>query len=120
MLTIYNSGSFSVPFKYLCYGWEKSQDLYVKDVIDKDDSTILEIELPGIPKEDIKITSINNRSMLKQEIAISWKARDGSILNKKFSLSDHDMDRIDSTYKDGLLRIKIFKPASKSRDIPIK
>lgn len=95
-------------------------DLFEKDerIVYNKDSTALEVELPGIPKDDIKISSRDRNGY--QELKIAWKTRDGSNLDKTFHLIDHNIEEIDAKYKDGLLRIKVPKLRSKARDVQIK
>ena len=82
------------------------------------DYTIVEVELPGVKKEDINIKS-NNKEFY-QQLTVSGKSRNGRLFNETFALYEHDIGKTEAEYKDGLLIIKVPKTTCKARDIPIK
>lgn len=71
----------------------------------KGDTYIVTVKLPGIAKEDIKLSLIKDQDVYDLELSIKDKLY-------KFSLPEYDFeplsgDNIKSSYKDGLLTINI-------------
>jgi len=80
----------------------------------------IEFELPGVKKEDIKIkTKIEN---IWLAITVEAKKKGKEILGRKvIRVEDVDIKGITSTYKDGLLTIKIPKSEKlKDSELEIK
>lgn len=84
----------------------------------EDDSTVIEVELPGVKREDVNIKSNNKESY--HQLTVSGKSRSGELFNETFALYEHDVERAEAEYKDGLLIIKVPKSKHKARYIPIK
>ena len=96
----------------------------VVDTYEKDDAIMINAELPGVKKEDINIDVKNNI------LTLSGERKDESDVNednyyrserfygkfqRSFTLPDNvDADKVDATYKDGVLEVKIPKTGQSS------
>ncbi len=101
------------------------------DMIESKDSYILKFELPGVDKKNIKVTlsqkNILNVSGVRDEY--NKEEKDGVIrqerhygsFNRSISLPDDiDSTKIDVSYKDGILSIKVAKDMKKSTKNGVK
>lgn len=92
----------------------------VIDIEEDRDSIIVEAEIPGMKKEDIKVAVHGNILSITGE-----RKQEGETKNKtfhrieraygKFSRTitlpaDVDADKVKASYKDGILKIKLSKP----------
>jgi HSP20 family protein len=100
------------------------------DVIDRDKEIIVKAELPGVKKDDLEITLIDNILTIKGETLSEEKEEEGEffrseITRGKFSRSitlpsDVDVDKATTMFKGGLLTLKLPKLAvSKRRRIAV-
>lgn len=64
--------------------------------------TKIEIYLPGIKKEDISISIVNN------DLKLEWKKRDGKDASVKYRIINENLDinKILAKYENGILEIK--------------
>jgi len=86
-----------------------------------DDAYYIEVELPGVKKEDINIDVDDNTLTISGERKISDEHKDDTFykvesyygkFERSFSLpEDVDTDKIEATSKNGVLEIKIPKMA---------
>jgi HSP20 family protein len=99
------------------------------DIIENEDSVILEMSLAGFKKENIKIITNKGNLEIKaerkepDEIKFFKKKSYYGNIEKTFTISDDfDLDKIDASFTDGILSIKIPKQenAKLSRVIEIK
>jgi len=101
------------------------------DVIEKENETVVIAELPGVKKEDIKITFENNLLTISGErkaYEVPEKARLllNEVRNRDFNRSvefthEVDTDKIDAEMTDGVLRIVLPKAeTAKARTIELK
>lgn len=93
------------------------------DIVDREDQVELNVELPGIRKEDIKV-NIEDRvltisgehraeNLEKKETYYRRERRYGSF-KRAFSLSDQILaDEVSADYKDGILKITLKKDTAK-------
>lgn len=93
------------------------------DIVSKDDTVTLNIELPGVTKEDISVniedkvlTVKGERKMETKEKKDSYYRRERSYgsFKRSFSLSDEILtDEVSADYKDGVLKITLKKDTAK-------
>lgn len=81
-------------------------------------SYVVELDMPGVKKEDLKI-SVEGRELL---VTGERKGRVSATVRKRYSLPDDvDADKIEAELKDGVLAILLPKTESvKPKLIPIK
>ncbi len=114
-------------FRYLD-NWEKNffgdmaSDFpqFRTDILDKGDKYVLEAELPGFSKEDIKIDIQNDRLVVsaehsensedKKDNYIRKERRYGSF-SRSFDISAIKADEITAEYKNGILELNLPKQA---------
>lgn len=101
------------------------------DIFEDGSDVVVKAELPGIKKEDIDITLTDNTIMIagekKREEEIKkknyyrWESSYGSF-NRTFSLpAEVKLDKVKSTFKDGVLEIKLPKTEeAKKKEIKVK
>ncbi len=101
------------------------------DLEETKDHITISAELPGIKKDDIKISIVDNKVMLSGEINEEKNVKETNYYLKervrgKFSRSFNlpspvDSTRADASYKDGILRLTIPKAEeAKPKEIEIK
>ena len=101
----------------------------VLDIAENENEFIVKAEVPGCKAEDIDISVNNNRLTIsgekKQEQEQKEKGyyhleRSFGSFRREISLGcDVDSSKIDATYKDGILNIKLPK-AEKTRPVKVK
>ena len=89
------------------------------DIIEKDDRYVILFEIPGVKKEDVKLTLENNTLTVKgekqRELEISEKhyyrvERRYGAFQRMFRLSEKvDAGKISAKYKDGILEVMLEK-----------
>lgn len=96
-----------------------------KDYKEYEKEFVIELEVPGVNKDDIKISgkegtqygNINNFT----GIVIEWKDRKGVNKAKYYYLPNFDIDGAKVELNNGLLVIKVPKrKIGRTKDIPIK
>ncbi|MBQ1464306.1 MAG: Hsp20/alpha crystallin family protein [Ruminococcus sp.] len=101
------------------------------DIIEAEDKYILEAELPGFEKDEIKldingdllvITAEHKTEANAEEVKYIRRERTKGAYKRSFDISDVDAEGIDAEYKNGILAITLPKkkpaePLSKSVDI---
>jgi len=104
------------------------------DIIEKDDKYILQAELPGFKKEDIKIDLNDDMLVISAEHSEEKekKDKDNTYIRKErkygsfsrsFRVADIDTDKITAAYTDGVLELDLPKkeiPKKESKRIDIK
>lgn len=101
---------------------ESSMNGFLIDIIDKGESYLLEAELPGFKKEDIKIdldgdtmtisatrsseNRVDKKSYLRSE-------RSYGSYRRSFDVSEIDQEQISAAYNDGVLTVTLPKLKSK-------
>ncbi|MGI6579572.1 MAG: Hsp20 family protein [Saccharofermentanales bacterium] len=88
------------------------------DIVDKGDQYELTCELPGLEKEDIKISIDNNTMTIavdqqrereeKKENYVLQERR-AYKFNRSFDIRGVDKDKISGSYKDGILKLNLPK-----------
>jgi len=100
--------------------FESSYKTYTKE---KDDSFIIEVALPGMKKEDIKINTKDRVLTISAEQDSESSARQVSY-NQSFRLPETlDTENISATYEQGILSIKLpkkAKPKSDAKEVKIQ
>lgn len=101
------------------------------DIEEAPEGYFVRAELPGMKLEDIKITLADNELVVRGEKRREVEKKDGTYhraeraygqFERVFTLS-HEVraDKIEATYRDGVLEVSIPKAEeAKSREIPIK
>jgi len=101
------------------------------DIAEHDDEYLVKVELPGVNKEDVKITIESNvltiRGEKKQEKETKKEnyhrvERNYGSFQRSFTLpSTVKSDKIDASYKDGILSISLPKAEeAKPKQIEVK
>lgn len=88
------------------------------DILDKDDKFVLQAELPGFSKEEIKIDLNENTLTIsaehkeeneeKKESYIRRERKYGSF-SRSFNVSEIDVDKIAASYNNGVLELSLPK-----------
>jgi len=101
------------------------------DVYQEDNNLVIEAELPGFSKEEIKVQVQDNhltiaaqRNQSTEEKSENYIRRERSVnqVCRTFAIEDLDADNIQAKFENGLLRLTVPKPEQlqpKSRDIEI-
>lgn len=88
------------------------------DIYEKDDKYFIEVDLPGVNKENINISYskgyLNIKTTQKEEIQEENKTyirreRNYKKLERSFYIGDIEENKIKATYKDGILNVIIPK-----------
>ncbi len=93
------------------------------DVLDEKDNVVINVELPGVKKEDIAVNIEDRVLTIKGERKFENKEKKGSYhrqersfgsFERSFCLSD-DMqtDEVDADFKDGILKLALKKDKTK-------
>jgi len=101
------------------------------DIVEHDDEYFVKVELPGVNKDDVKLTLENNiltiRGEKKQEKETKKEnyhrvERSYGAFQRSFTLpSAIKADRIDASYKDGILTVSLPKAEeAKPKQIEVK
>ncbi len=107
-------------------GWRPSVDME-----ENKDSIVITAELPGIKKDDIKITIVDNKIMISGEVLEEKDVQEKNYFLKerlrgKFSRgftlpTPVDSSKVEATYKEGILSLTLPKAEeAKPREISIK
>ena len=108
------------------YNWEPNTN-----ILETADNYKVSVELPGVKKEDVKITVLENTLAVKgekkreEEIDEKYYYRNernfGTFERKIQFTSEVDVKKIAALYKDGILTIEVGKKEeSKPKEISIK
>lgn len=97
----------------------------VVDTYEKNNSIVVNAELPGVKKEDISIDVKNNILTISGERKHEENVNEDNFyrserfygkFQRSFSLPDNvDADNVDAVYKDGVLEVKIPKTEDSAR-----
>jgi len=101
------------------------------DVVENNDSYVIKAELPGVSKNDVKITLRENVLTIKGEKKAEKEEKDHNYhriersygsFERSFSLpSNVKSDKIDAAYKDGVLTLTLPKSEeAKPKEIEVK
>ncbi|MCX7984007.1 MAG: Hsp20/alpha crystallin family protein [Bacteroidetes bacterium] len=101
------------------------------DIAEKDDAYIVKVELPGVEKDDVKVTLESNVLTIRGEKKFEKETKKENYhriercygsFNRSFTLpSTVKSDKIDATYKDGVLTITLPKAEeAKPKQIEVK
>ena len=98
---------------------ENRQMMPAADVVDKGDRYHLEVELPGVKKEDVNIEikddslvieAAKNYEKKVEEKDYHLRERAYGSFRRSFSLSSHiDREKIDAKYENGILTLELPK-----------
>ncbi len=104
-------------------------DTFKMDVKDLETSYVVEAELPGIKKEEVKLDYENDRLIISVESSQSvdeekenyvHRERRRTSLQRALLLKNIDVSRIDAKLEDGVLSITIPKMEEQSNKIQIE
>lgn len=112
--------------KNVSVSWEP-----VADMVETDEGFQITMELPGVPKGDVKLNIIENMLTIKGEKKNEFQVPEKNFyrierhfgnFQRTFHLSDKvDVNKIQATYKDGILTISLGKKEeTKPREISIQ
>ncbi len=102
------------------------------DIREEDDKYILECEIPGFSKDEIKVEAVGGSLSLSAEKNSERENKSGKYLrrertecsyNRVFDIPNVDADSIDANYSDGILTLTLPKKQAQipeSRRIQIK
>ena len=101
------------------------------DITEEDDAYVAKVELPGVNKDDVKITMQDNVLTIRGEKKEEKKGKEGNAqrveryygsFQRSFSLpTSVKSDRIEADYKDGILTINMPKAEeAKPKQIEVK
>lgn len=90
---------------------------FLTDIQDEGDHYLLEAELPGFKKEDIKIDldgdcmtiSATRQSKSEEKKGMLRQERSYGSFRRSFDVSDIDADNIGAAYEDGVLKLTLPK-----------
>jgi len=92
---------------------------------EENDKAVVELEVPGVKREDIKVTGKQDTVQGMTErftgIVVKWKDRKGQDCLRSYYLPQYNIDKTEVFLKDGILTIEVPKKTTgRSRDFPIK
>jgi HSP20 family protein len=101
------------------------------DIVEEDDAYVAKVELPGVKKDDVKITMQDNVLTIRGEKKSEKKGKEENLhhferyygaFQRSFSLpTSVKNDKIDAEYKDGVLTIIMPKAEeAKPKQIEVK
>jgi HSP20 family protein len=101
------------------------------DIEEQPDRFTIQLELPGLRLEDIKITLEDNRLTIRGEKSRTEEQKSATYhrlervygaFERSFSLTQAvKSDKIEATYRDGILEVSVPKAEeAKAREIPVK
>ncbi len=101
------------------------------DIVEEDEAYVAKVELPGVNKDDVKITMQDNILTIRGEKKEEKKGKEGNAhrveryygsFQRSFSLpTSVKSDRIEAEYKDGILTINMPKAEeAKPKQIEVK
>ncbi len=91
------------------------------DIVSHDDTVVLNVELPGMKKEDISVnieekvlTIKGERKLENEDDTVHRRERVYGNFKRSFSLSDDIMtDEVSADYADGILTVTLKKDTTK-------
>ena len=103
---------------------------FAVDIVEDDKKFTVKAELPGVKEDDLKVTLENNLLTIsgekkeeKEEKGKNYYRKEcfSGTFSRSFSLPENiDVDKIDATYKNGVLTIDIPKSEEKNNKKEIK
>ncbi len=103
------------------------------DIVEDENNFNIEIEMPGVDENDIKVAINNNKLVIKASKKVSRKNEGKNYSMREISYGSYerniqlpdnvDVDQAESTFKKGMLWVNLPKKAidkSKLRDLEIK
>lgn len=89
------------------------------DFREDEDEFIINVELPGIEKEDIKLDIVNQGIEIRAEKKKEVEKKEGKLFEHSKSFigfsryvalpENADLDKVDAIYKNGVLEVKVSK-----------
>lgn len=97
------------------------------DVAEDENGWTLEMDLPGVPREKVKVTAENGVLTIEGEAtrdesaSAVWSERPGGNFRRRFTLPDTvDTASVTAEHRDGVLKVTLPKSeASKRREIEV-
>ncbi len=115
---------------YLPEKWESIEWIPAVDVSETDDAIIVKVDVPGVNPEDMEISLIDNVLVIKGEKKKEEEEKKenyyrmeryyGSFMRSIQLPCEVDEDKIEASYKDGVLKVVLpKKPEEKKKVIKI-
>ena len=102
----------------------------VMDVSERQDEVVVKAEIPGMEKQDIKVSVKDDKLTIsgekkreEREEGENWHRveRTYGSFKRVLALPSVDNEKVEATYKDGVLEIRLPKlESAKPKEIPIK
>lgn len=121
------------PFNFPRENFEDLSLLPAVDIVDDKDEVKIEVEMPGMGEEDIKVSINNGLLTIKGEKSTSTKDKTKNYMSREIKYgfcerniplpSGIDADKVKASFKKGMLWITIPKKAEYikgSKEIPIE
>lgn len=110
------------------FGTDLTINSFKTDIKDEGDKYVLESELPGFEKEDICLSIEDDYLILKAEHKQEKKEedKDGNYIRRErsygtyqrcFNISEIDSEKIDATYKNGVLKLVMPKKTGDTKQV---
>jgi len=113
---------------YHNYNLESNRFIPLTDIAEDDNEWVIYSELPGVKKEDISITFEDSHLKIEAKKELKYKSKkyakeeiyDGTF-QRRFRLGrDVDSTKIDASYENGVLELRIPKKKEKPKQIEVK
>lgn len=92
------------------------------DVVEREDEFVVSVELPGVKKENIELTMVDNVLRVKAKREEEVEKKEGNYLYRERTYRgyhrsiplpvDVDADRAEATFKNGVLEVRLPKVAA--------
>ncbi len=112
---------------------ERGEVVYLPplDIYEDNDKIVVEAEIPGLNKEDIKINVADNILTIKAEKKKEEKVKDKDVIYEEIAYGIYereielpqtvDTEKIDAVYEDGVLKVVLPKKEEvKPKEIKVK
>lgn len=126
---------FGGNFEAFNYPFDKFENFSLTpavDIVDEKDKLKIEMEMPGMSEEDVKVSISNGMLVIKGEKTTSKKDKDKHYMSREIKYGSYerrlnlpstvDLDKAKATFKKGMLWIEFPKKIESikdSREIPV-
>jgi HSP20 family molecular chaperone IbpA len=88
-------------------------------VVEKEDSTVLEMSLPGVDPTEISVATEDDVLLVSRKVPLDGQDCQRGSFVRRFHIEGVDQEAITAQLKHGLLTVILPKRAPKGRSIPI-